>query len=188
MAAAELAPPSAMLDTADRAGQYFVRLISVANQSGPLIERAPGRSERPEPAAVDAELAGRLRLAVTRLARQLRQQAPSGLSPSLLSALASINHHGPLTHGELAELEQVAPPTITRCVDRLVEQGLVDRVVDLDDRRVSRVTMLPAGDELIASIRTRKEAWLIERLAELPDDQPHLANTVAVLEHLLETR
>lgn len=140
------------------------------------------------PGTVDSELAGRLRLAVARLARQLRQQAPSGLSPSLLSALATIDRHGPLTHGELAEIEQVAPPTITRLVDKLVEQELVERIVDDNDRRISRVAILPPARELLESIRHRKDAWLVERLNELPDDQTHLATTVAVLEHLLDNR
>lgn len=138
---------------------------------------------------VDTELAGRLRLVVARLARQLRQQAVSGLSPSLMSALASIGRDGPLTHGELAELEQVAPPTITRCVDRLVEDGLVDRVIDQNDRRVSRVQILKPGIELLLTTRNRKDAWLVQRLAEMPDvDHDDLERTVEVLEQLVEGR
>lgn len=139
--------------------------------------------------SIDPELTSRLRLVVTRLARQLRQQTPTALSPSLLSALATIDRFGPLTHGELADIEQVAPPTITRSVDRLAEQGLVDRVVDADDRRVSRVVVQPAGLELLSSIRSRRDAWLIERLRELPgDEQADLRTTVGLLEHLLEGR
>jgi len=138
---------------------------------------------------VDTELAGRLRLVVARLARQLRQQAVSGLSPSLMSALATIGRDGPLTHGELAELEQVAPPTITRCVDRLMEDGLVDRVIDQSDRRVSRVQILRPGIDLLLTTRNRKDAWLVRRLAEMPDvSHNDLERTVEVLEHLVDGR
>ena len=71
-------------------------------------------------------MAGRLRLSATRLARRLRQQADTGLSPSQLSALATIRTHGPLTLGALAEHERVAPPSVTKVVAKLEAAGWVD--------------------------------------------------------------
>ena len=65
------------------------------------------------------DLAHSLRLSVARLARKLRQQDANGLGPTLTSALASINRHGELTHGELATIEQLAPPTITAIVGKM---------------------------------------------------------------------
>src|SRR4051812_21479400 len=82
-------------------------------------------------------IAGRLRLSATRLARRLRQEAQTGLSPSQLSALAMVERHGPLTLGALADHEQVAPPTITRVVVKLEADGLLTRQPDPDDRRVT---------------------------------------------------
>src|SRR6187455_2535455 len=90
-------------------------------------------------------LAERLRLLATRLARQLRQQADTGLSPSQLSALSTIDNHGPLTLGALADLERVAPPTITKVVTNLVTSGFIARQVDENDRRVVRVAITDAG-------------------------------------------
>lgn len=132
-----------------------------------------------------AELAGRLRLAVTRLARQMRQQTDTGLSPTLLVTLATVELSGPLTLGDLAVREQVAPPTITRAVTGLEANGLVVRRVDPADRRVVRVEVTPAGRRLLERARTRKNAWLARRLRDLtPDDVEHLAEAVAALERL----
>ena len=69
------------------------------------------------------ELASRLRLGVTRLARRLRQEAELGISPSQLVALSSIERAGPMTMSELCSAEQVQPPSMTRTVGALVEAG-----------------------------------------------------------------
>ena len=73
------------------------------------------------------DIAARLRLSATRLARRLRQESGAGLSPSQQSALAVIANHGPLTLGALAEHERVAPPSITKVVSKLECDGLVTR-------------------------------------------------------------
>jgi DNA-binding MarR family transcriptional regulator len=134
------------------------------------------------------ETAARLRLATARLARQLRQQAGGGLSPSQQSALASIDGHGPLTLGTLARVEQVAPPTITKVVVKLEEDGLVGRQVDGTDRRVVRVEITPAGRRRLAHARSRRNAWLARRLRTLHADDPtalrHLEAALPLLEAL----
>jgi DNA-binding MarR family transcriptional regulator len=126
-----------------------------------------------------------LRLLATRLARQLRQQADTGLSPSQLSALSTINAQGPLTLGALADLERVAPPSVTKVVTKLEAAGLVVRQADERDRRVVRVASTPAGDELLAEVRQRKDAWLAARLAEMSaDERRQIAGALEVLEGL----
>jgi DNA-binding MarR family transcriptional regulator len=131
------------------------------------------------------DLAVRLRLAATRLARQLRQQSSAGLSPSQQSALASIDRHGPLTLGELAEHERVAPPTITKVVNKLEADGLVARQADPDDRRFCRVATTPAGDDFLTETRERRDAWLAVRLDALDsDERARLADALEVIESL----
>ena len=83
------------------------------------------RTRTPEPELTHEEVAGRLRIAVNRLQRRLRQQALGGLSPAQASALGSVSRHGNPTLGELAALEQVQPPTMTRIVANLADAGLV---------------------------------------------------------------
>ena len=134
-------------------------------------------------ADVDLELAARLRVALARLARQLRQQAGPQLSPTLQSVLATIALHGPLPLGELAAREQVAPPTITKLLARLDEQGLIQRQRGADDKRVTLVSLTADGQHQFDEGRTRRTAWLVDRLAHLDDaQQADLARAVELLE------
>src|SRR5437016_14245544 len=112
----------------------------------------------------ELELAARLRLAVTRLARRLRQQSGEALMPSQNSALASIERHGALTPSELANIERIQRPTATRVLSALTEAGLVARETDELDRRVARVRITPAGAALLKRVRSRKNAYLARRL------------------------
>jgi DNA-binding MarR family transcriptional regulator len=135
----------------------------------------------------DTELASSLRLALARTARRLRQEAGTGLSPSLTAALATVERCGPLTPSELAGLERVARPTVTRVLIRLEQSGLISRTPDPADRRSWLVAITPAGAALLAEARTRKDAFLSERLDGLsPADRATLARAAAILEGLLE--
>lgn len=130
-------------------------------------------------------MAAHLRISATRLARLLRRQTDTGLTPSQLSALTSVDRHGPLTLGALAEHERVAPPSITKVVAKLEDKGLVTRRADAVDRRVAHVATTPAGAALVAEVRQRKDVWLAARLADLDDDQrTRLAAALDVLDEL----
>lgn len=138
-----------------------------------------------KPAAVTEDVAGRLRFAVTRLARLLRQQSDVGLTLTQLTALATIDRCGPLPIGALADEEQVGAPTATKIVDKLHAAGYVERQDDDADRRVRRVAVSPRGDELLRQIRARRTAWLSTRLADLSDGElAALTEALAVLERL----
>jgi DNA-binding MarR family transcriptional regulator len=129
------------------------------------------------------DLADRLRLAIVRTARQLRQEAGTDLSPSLTAALSTIERHGPMTPSELAARERVQRPTVTRLLDRLGAAGLVTRTPDPADGRSSLVAATPAGRALIGELRTRKTAYLARRLDDLrPDERETLARAAAILE------
>jgi DNA-binding MarR family transcriptional regulator len=133
------------------------------------------------------ELAGALRLAVTRTARRLRQEAGSELTPSLGSALVTLERHGPLTPSELAARERVQRPTVTRMLARLEEAGLVERAADPVDGRSSLVSASPAGRALLARTRSRKDAFLAQRLRTLDaDERATLDRATSILERLLE--
>ena len=135
----------------------------------------------------DSELAARLRLLVNRMARRLRGQALADLSPSLTSALVTIEQQGPITLGQLAACERVTPPSVTRMAAKLGRLGLVLREADPADRRVSRVSLTAEGRRTLQRSRTRKTAFLAKRLGKL--DESELAvvrEALPVLERLLE--
>jgi len=129
---------------------------------------AGDRAREVEPSA---ELAHSLRLSVTRLARLLRQQDRTGHGATLTSALAAVARHGGPTHGELAAIEQVAPPTITAVVGKLEALGLITRETDPNDRRVTRIRPTPAGLALLADTRNRRTQWLREQMSVLSEDE-----------------
>jgi len=146
----------------------------------------PTGSPAPGAAVPAPEMAARLRLSATRLARRLRQESGAGLSPSQQSALSVIANEGPLTLGALAEHERVAPTSITKVVSKLEADGLVIRTPDPADRRVCRVAVSPDGAALLEESRRRKTAWLTARITELDHDrQRRLAEALDVLDELI---
>jgi DNA-binding MarR family transcriptional regulator len=137
--------------------------------------------------SADIALASHLRVAVARTARRLRQESGTGLSPTLTAALATVARHGPLTPSELAARERVQRPTVTRILSTLDELGLIARAGDPGDRRSSLITVTPAGRELLAAARTRKDAFLSERLEALSaEDRATLERAAGLLEGMLE--
>jgi len=143
------------------------------------------------PAAATRELtdlAGRARLVLMRLARRIRQEGMGDeATPSMISALASVDRLGPLTLGELAAVEQVQPPSMTKIVARLEAAGLVVREIDPVDRRVARVRVTAAGHRFLERGRRRGAMFLAARLRTLsPEDRAAVEAALPVLERLLE--
>jgi DNA-binding MarR family transcriptional regulator len=132
------------------------------------------------------DLAGRLRFSVARMARLLRYQDQSGFGPTVVAALATVEKDGPITLGDLAAREQVAPPTITKVVEKLEAAGLLRRVPDRNDRRVTRVEVTGKGSKQLQTYRNRRTEWLMGRLGELSaDDLARLEAALPVLERLV---
>lgn len=128
-----------------------------------------------------------LRLAITRTARRLRQEAGSGLSPTALATLASVERHKIVTPGELARIEGVQRPTMTRAINRLAEAGLIERREDPEDRRCSLISVSVEGHRYLAEHRSRKSAWLANLIEEMPDeDADTLARAAEILSSALE--
>ena len=132
------------------------------------------------------ELASRLRPAIARTARRMRQEA-GGLTPTLAAALHTVERHGPLTPSELADRERIKRPTATRLVARLQADGLVARTPDPLDGRSCLISLTPEGAALLREMRSRKDAFLERRLRALDaSDRETLARAVEVLERLLD--
>jgi DNA-binding MarR family transcriptional regulator len=133
------------------------------------------------------EVANRLRLAITRTARRLRQRADFSLSPTAAATLATIERRGPLSPSELARLEGVQRPTVTRAVGRMVDDGLVERLPDERDARGALLQITSEGRKALGELRRRKTAYLAQRLDGLePAEREVLARAADLLERMLE--
>lgn len=142
----------------------------------------PGRQ-----AARAVAVAPRLRLAVGRLARRLKDHAVGGLSLSQLSALATVERLGSARLGDLAAAERVSAPTMSRLVASLQEAGLLERASDPEDARATVLTLSRAGAQRLDEVRESRTALLADRLSRLsPDDLARLEAALPVLESLVE--
>lgn len=144
----------------------------------------PGVGARVGPSV--AELATRLRLVVGRLGRRVRIDGGESVPPLQLSALVTVEEHGPLRLSELARREAVTAPTMSRVLSALDEQGLVVRAADPHDARGVLVSLSPEGARKLAEVRTLRTALIARRLARLDAAQRAALNAaLPALEALL---
>lgn len=144
----------------------------------PTVEKA---------ARTDAGLASQLRLSVMRLRRRLvtERDPDNELSLNTMAVLGSLHRHGALTVGELATLERVQPPSMTRTVTCLEELGHVSRRKHETDGRQVVVELTDTGRETVLADRRRRDAWLARRLSELtPHERAVLREAAPILERL----
>lgn len=116
-------------------------------------------------------LAERLRVAVARLARRLRQHTVGDLTPSQSSVLATLDRRGPMSMGRLAEIEAISRPSTTGIVSRLVDKRLVGRADNPEDGRSAIVAITPEGSELLQHRRQERNAFLARAVESLTDDE-----------------
>jgi DNA-binding MarR family transcriptional regulator len=135
---------------------------------------------------VGSDLAGQLRLSVVRLNRRLRsQRTDETVSLTQISAMATLNRCGPMTPSELAASERVRPPSMTRVIAALEEDGMVSRRDHPTDGRQSIIELSPAGAELLAAEASAKERWLDKRLAELTEtERVTLARATEIIDRM----
>ncbi|MGK5445557.1 MarR family winged helix-turn-helix transcriptional regulator [Micromonospora sp. URMC 105] len=119
-----------------------------------------------------AQLAPQLRDAITRLNRRVRQARPVGdLTVTQLSALTSLKLAGALTPRELADVERVQPPTMTKIVAKLEERGLVQRTPHPTDGRQVILAATEGGRAVLDQFERARDEWLASRLAALDEDE-----------------
>jgi DNA-binding MarR family transcriptional regulator len=132
-------------------------------------------------------LAGELRLLVGRLARGLRRHDDGALTPGQRSALASVDRIGPLRLGDLAVIEAVSPPTLTRIVQRLEDKGLVARRADLNDARAVQLEVTRAGQRMLTEMRAERSRALAVAIEGLDErDRAALAGALPALHRVVD--
>jgi DNA-binding MarR family transcriptional regulator len=135
------------------------------------------------------ELADRLHSAAIHLLRRVRvQDAASGISPGRLSALSVIVFAGPISLNDLAQAEQMRPPTMSRIVDALETAGLARRRVNEKDRRAVRIEATAKGAEVLKQGRRRRVRSLAAELARLSvSERADLDRALRAIQKVLQT-
>jgi DNA-binding MarR family transcriptional regulator len=127
----------------------------------------------------------RLAFVVGRMNRRLGV-ASGGLSHGLLTALATVAKQGPLRLAELAQIELLSAPAVTRGVTELESRGLVTRAVDPLDGRAFLIQVTPAGTEAILRARVARANVIAELLDGLaPADLAAIESALPALERLI---
>jgi DNA-binding MarR family transcriptional regulator len=133
-------------------------------------------------------VANRLRPVLLKLNRELRHEVHSlGVTGGQVSLLVQIKYHPGIGMRELAALERISVPGMSKFVGRLEEAGLVERApVEGDQRRIG-LTLTPAGQRVLRSVKSKRTAWLAERLRQLdPDELEAIDAAIEPLAHLLD--
>ena len=126
--------------------------------------------ERDDATHERAEIAARLAVVIGRINRRIRPVG-SHLTQAQLSALSSIARNGPLRPGDLARIESIGAPGVTRLVAELEARGLVERHPDPDDGRSSLVSATDAGASAVLRARAERAERIGELMSELDDDE-----------------
>jgi DNA-binding MarR family transcriptional regulator len=135
----------------------------------------------------DAGLASQLRVSVMRLARRLRNERnpDNPLGVGSISVLGLLLRHGESTVGQLAAHERVQPPSMTRTVSWLVEEGYAVRRPSETDGRSTLVEISDKGRDILLADRRRRDAWLARQLKDLsPEERELLRGIVPLIEKL----
>ncbi len=123
-----------------------------------------------------------LRLACMRISRRVRYESSHDVAPHQFSVLCRLEET-PRTPGELADIERVAKPSMTRTLAALVERGLVGRQADPTDGRQVIVSITAEGRASVRSIRRKRDAWMASRVANLtPEEQDVLQRAAVILD------
>jgi DNA-binding MarR family transcriptional regulator len=133
-------------------------------------------------------LANRLRPVLLKLGRELRREVHAlGVTGGQVALMVQIRRRKGIGARELAELERISPAAMSGYIDRLEKAGLVTRVPDEHDRRRHVLTLTEEAERVLRSVRSRRTAWLAERLKRLsPEDLVAIDEAVEPLMKLLE--
>ena len=133
-------------------------------------------------------LANRLRPVLLKLGRELRREVHVlGVTGGQVALMVQIHKRKGIGARELAELERISPAAMSGYIDRLEKAGLVTRVPDVRDRRRHVLTLTDEAERVLRSVRTRRTAWLAERLQRLsPEELAAIDGAVEPLMKLLE--
>jgi DNA-binding MarR family transcriptional regulator len=150
--------------------------------SAAVAKAVPRRQVR----ATDRATAQALGELVGRLIRTMRRGAVAPMGPSATSTLSTVDRSGPIRLGELADREGITPPTLSRIVAGLENDGMVERQIDPEDRRSAFLNVTELGHTTIQDLNAARGAVMAELMTRLsPDEIEQLREMLPLLERLV---
>ncbi|HSN42444.1 MAG TPA: MarR family transcriptional regulator [Propionibacteriaceae bacterium] len=138
------------------------------------------------PDTLHGHLAYDLRIACMRLTRRVRYDTTT-LAPHFLAALAAVQRGDAKTAGDLATIERVSAPSMSRTVRELEERGLMTRTQGTDDKRCQMLALTPPGAEAVDEGRRIRDQWMLDRLQDCtPDELATLERATVIINRLVE--
>lgn len=126
-------------------------------------------------------LANDLRLACQRIARRVRFESTSAVAPHQFSVLVYLHRVGAQTPTQLAAHDRVSAPSMTRTINCLVDDGLVERFPHPDDRRQVLVRATEAGESVVRETIAERDTWMLKHLEDKTPEQLALLRQAADL-------
>ena len=131
-------------------------------------------------------LASDVRIACQHVSRRVRYDNCHEIPPHHFSVLAKLAMGAATTAGELARIEEVSAPSMTRTVNGLVDAGLVARTPDPADGRRHLLALTPDGEEMVRRTRASRDDWMVRRLQNLsPDELATLRAATDILQKVI---
>ncbi len=127
-----------------------------------------------------AKLAYELRIACQQVSRRVRFEPSAEIPPHQVGVLAKLTD-GPRTPGELAELEQVSAPSMTRTTNCMVDAGLIDRTDHPSDGRSKVLSLTDQGRDVLKRVSRARDDWMYHRLKGLTEEELDVLERAAVL-------
>ena len=127
-----------------------------------------------------AKLANELRIACQQVSRRVRFEPSAEIAPHQFSVLFKLTE-GPMTPGELAEVEKVAAPSMTRTTNCLVERGLIERTDHPTDGRSKLLSITDEGRAAVKRVQHARDTWMYEQLRDLTPDEIDVLHQAAAL-------
>lgn len=127
-----------------------------------------------------AKLANELRIACQQVSRRVRFEPSAEIAPHQFSVLFKLTE-GPLTPGELAEVEKVSAPSMTRTTNCLVERGLVERTDHPTDGRSKLLSLTDEGRAATRRVQRARDTWMYEKLRGLSEDELDVLHRASAL-------
>jgi DNA-binding MarR family transcriptional regulator len=104
-----------------------------------------------------------------------------GLSMSQMATMQMLHRHGACGVSDIADYLEVTPAASSQLLNKLVNEGLIERQEDKEDRRVKKIALTPEGDRIIRESIQARQYWFDPLIASLSAEEQDLTKTALTM-------